>query len=158
MLYYSNSTMQLVQNKKATHNYDILKKYEAGIQLQGWEVKSLRQKHGSLKEAYLKAKNQKGKTELFLHNAHIPLYQPQQGREEDPYRDRKILLHRKEIQTLEEALKQKGLTLIPLRIYLKGNLMKLEIALARGKKLHDKRADMKKRTAQREAERVMKRF
>jgi SsrA-binding protein len=146
--------MDLLVNKKIRHNYEILEKIEAGIELLGTEVKSLRKKHGSLKESYIKEIN----NELFLVSAHIPPYQKTHAlyKDFDSYRERKLLLHKKEIEKLKESQKQKGLTLVPVRIYGKGNLIKLELAVARGKKLHDKRADLKKRTAKREAERAMK--
>ncbi len=146
--------MNLLINKKARHSYEILDTFEAGIQLTGSEVKSLRKKHGSLKEAYLSLLGD----EVFLVSCHIPPYQAGHKIYEniDTYRKRKLLLHKKQIEKLKEKIKQRGLTLIPLRIYEKGRLIKIEIAVARGKKLHDKRADMKKRTAKREAQRVMK--
>ena len=146
--------MNLLVNKKIRHNYEILESLEVGIELLGTEVKSLRQKHGSLKESYIKEKN----NEVFLVSCHIPPFQPGHKIYEnfDSYRKRKLLLHKKQIEKLREKTKQRGLTLVPVRIYEKGNLIKLELAVARGKKLHDKRADLKNRTAKREAERAMK--
>ncbi len=151
-------TMNLLTNKRATHDYEIKERFEAGISLHGWEVKSLRQKHGSLSESYVTVKrNERGTPELFLKKAHIPHYQPNQISENgDPYRERKLLLKKKEIAHIAEALKQKGVSVIPLRIYEKGNLMKVEIALAKGKKKHDKREDLKKRAIQREIQQKMK--
>lgn len=146
--------MNLLVNKNARRNYEILDIYEAGIQLQGHEVKTLRAKHGSLKEAYI---TNQGEI-LQLVKCHIPPYQPGHTRYEniDTYRPRKLLLHKKQIQKLSSELRQKGRSLIPLRIYLKGNLIKLELALARGKKQHDKRHDLKNRTSKRDAERAIK--
>jgi SsrA-binding protein len=127
--------------------------FEAGIKLAGWEVKTLRKKHGSIKESYITINN-----EAFLINAHLPLFQPNQKIYEgvDPYQKRKLLLSRKQIEKLKTSLKQKGLAIIPLRIYEKGNLIKIEIAIGKGKKQHDKRSDLKDRTSKREAERAIK--
>jgi SsrA-binding protein len=146
--------MNLLVNKKLHHSYEVMDTLEAGIKLNGSEVKSLRKKHGSLKEAYISVMN----NEVFLVSCHIPPYQPGHKIYEniDTYRKRKLLLHKKQIEKLKEKTKQKGLTLAPVRIYEKGNLIKIEIAVAKGKKLHDKRADLKNRTSKREAERAMK--
>lgn len=146
--------MNLLINKTARRSYEMLETLEAGMKLAGWEVKTLRQKHGSIKEAYITVDN----NEVWLVNAHIPAYQPNQKLYEgiDPYQSRKLLLHRNQIEKLKESQKQKGLTIVPLRIYQKGNLIKIEIAIARGKKLHDKRSDMKNKTSKREVERAMK--
>ncbi len=146
--------MNLLVNKKLHHSYEIIDTIEAGIKLTGSEIKSLRKKHGSLKEAYISVMN----NEVFLISCHIPHYQAGHKIYEniDTYRKRKLLLHKKQIEKLKEKTKQKGLTLAPVSIYEKGNLIKIEIAVARGKKLHDKRADLKNRTSKREAERAMK--
>ncbi len=148
--------MNLLVNKKLHHSYEVLETFEAGLKLTGNEVKSLRAKHGSLKEAYIITHN----GEMFLSSCHIPHFQAGHKMYEhaDTYHKRKLLLHKKQIEKLREKTKQKGLTLVPVRIYTKGDYIKIEIALVRGKKLHDKRADMKKRTAKREAERAMKNF
>lgn len=145
--------MNLLVNKKIRHSYEVLETFEAGIKLSGSEVKSLRKKHGSIKEAYIK-----GDKELFLQNCHIPPFQPGHLAYEniDTYTARKILLNKKEISYLKGKQKEKGLSLAPVRIYEKGSLIKIEIALVRGKKLHDKRNDMKNRTSKREAERAIK--
>lgn len=145
--------MNLLVSKTVRRSYEILESFEAGIKLAGWETKTLRKKHGSIKEAYITVDN-----EVWLMNAHIPLYQPNQKQYEgiDPYQIRKLLLHTAQIEKIKESQKQKGLTIVPLRIYEKGNLIKIEIAVARGKKLHDKRSDLKNRTSKREAERAMK--
>jgi SsrA-binding protein len=146
--------MNLLVNKTASRNYEILDKFEAGLQLTGSEVKTLRLKHGSLKEAYVTIKN----NELWLIKCHIPHYQPGHVYYEnlDTYNSRKLLLHKKQITSLGEKLKQQGLSIIPLRIYLSHNLVKIEIALAKGKKNYDKRNDMKDKTAKREAQRTIK--
>ena len=145
--------MNLLVNKFAKRNYEIIDTFEAGIKLAGWEVKTLRKKHGSIKEAYVTVN-----TEVFLINAHLPLFQPNQKLYErvDPYQKRKLLLSRKQIEKLKSSLKQKGLAIIPLRIYEKGQLIKIEIAVGKGKKQHDKRSDLKNRTSKREAERAIK--
>jgi SsrA-binding protein len=146
--------MDLLLNKTAHHNYEVLEKIEAGLKLTGSEVKTLRGKHGSLKEAYVTIKN----NELWLIKCHVPHYQPGHPEYEnlDTYNPRKLLLNKKQIDSLGEKLKQKGLSIIPLRIYLNHNLIKIEIALARGKKKFDKRNDLKERTTKREVERVLK--
>lgn len=145
--------MNLLVNKKLHHSYEVLETLEAGLKLDGSEVKTLRAKHGSLKEAYITIDN-----EVFLVSCHLPHFQPGHKKYEnvDTYRRRKLLLHKKQIQKLKEKIKQKGLTIVPVRIYEKGNLIKIEIAIARGKQLHDKRSDMKNRTSKREAERAIK--
>lgn len=146
--------MNLLVNKKLHHSYEVLETFEAGLQLNGSEVKSLRAKHGSLKEAYITTNN----NEVFLTSCHLPHFQAghKQYENADTYRQRKLLLHKKQIKKLKEKTKQRGLTLVPVRIYTKKNLIKIEIAIARGKKLHDKRADLKNRTSKREAERAIK--
>ncbi|MCI5050772.1 MAG: SsrA-binding protein SmpB [Candidatus Pacebacteria bacterium] len=147
--------MNLLVNKTVKRSYEILETFEAGIKLAGWEVKTLRLKHGSLKEAYVTIDD-----EVWLTSAFIPLYQPNQPLHEsaDPYQRRKLLLHTKQIQDLKESQKQKGLTVVPLRVYEKGQLIKIEIAIARGKKLHDKRKDLKDRSMKRDADRAMKHY
>ncbi|MCD5390019.1 MAG: SsrA-binding protein SmpB [Candidatus Pacebacteria bacterium] len=146
--------MNLLVNKKLHHSYEVLDTFEAGLQLNGSEVKTLRAKHGSLKEAYITTNN----GEVFLTSCHLPHFQPGHKRYEnvDTYRQRKLLLHKKQIEKLREKTKQRGLTIVPVRIYAKKNLIKIEIAIARGKQQHDKRIDMKNRTSKREAERAIK--
>lgn len=145
--------MNLLVNKKIRHSYEIISTFEAGLKLTGSEVKSLRQKHGSLKEAYIT-----GTDELFLVSCHIPHFQAGHTIYEnmDTYRKRKLLLHKKQITELKQKTKERGLTIAPVRIYTKGPFIKIEIALVRGKKLHDKRNDMKNKTAKRDAERAIK--
>jgi len=147
--------MNLLLNKTVKRSYEILETLEAGIKLAGWEVKTLRQKHGSLKEAYVTVD-----AEVYLVNSYLPLYQANQKIYEgtDPYQKRKLLVLRKQIESLKAAQKQQGLTIVPLRIYEKGHLIKIEIAIARGKKLHDKRKDLKDRAKKRDADRAMKNY
>jgi len=140
-------------NKKARRDYEVLDKFEAGISLQGSEVKSIRAGSTNLKESYVRV--QKG--EIFLVGCHISPYSHAPVDAHEPGRDRKLLLHRREIDRLIGQVEQKGLTLIPLRMYFKGGRCKIEIALGKGKKLHDKRGDMKKKEAEREMERFIKR-
>lgn len=143
----------LLQNKFAKSNYDILETFEAGLVLHGFEVKSLRQKHGSIKEAYVVIEDD----EVYLVKAHIPAYQPNNTPTDyDPYRQRKLLLNATEIDRISKKLHEAGLTIIPISLYNSGRNLKLEIALARGKKKHDKREDMKRKDAQRNIDRAMK--
>ncbi len=144
---------QIAQNRKAWHDYFIEQKFEAGMALMGWEVKSLRDGRAQLKESYVII--QKG--EIFLFGAHIsPLASASTHVHADPTRTRKLLLHQEEINKLIGAVERKGYTLIPLSLYWKKGKAKLEIALAKGKQLHDKRATVKKRESDREAQRALK--
>lgn len=145
--------MNLLVNKTVRRSYEIIETLEAGIKLAGWEVKTLRKKHGSLKEAYITINE-----EVWLVNTYIPLFQPNQPQQEsaDPYNKRKLLLSKKQITSLKTSLKEKGLTIVPMRIYEKGQLLKIEIAVAKGKKNYDKRKDMKDRTSKRDADRAIK--
>ncbi|MBU1102745.1 SsrA-binding protein SmpB [Patescibacteria group bacterium] len=140
-------------NRHAHYEYEILDKYEAGLALSGFEVKSIRSGHISLQGAYVVIKNR----EAFLINANVPAYQSQNtpaGYE--PTRSRKLLLHRAEISSLIGKTKQPGLTLVPLRVYTKSGKLKLEFALARGKKAFDKREKIKKREFERQKQRILK--
>ena len=139
-------------NKKARHNYSIDEVYEAGISLLGTEVKSLRDGRAHLKESYAKLKND----EIFLVNAHISPYTHAGHSNHDPVRQRKLLLHKKEIRRLAGKMTERGLTLIPLRMYFKRGKAKVELGLGKGKKLHDKREDIKKRDMARDAARYFK--
>ena len=143
----------LANNRRARHQYSILKAMEAGIELRGTEVKSIREGMINLSESYCVIDE---KMQAFLLNAHISHYNFGNRHNHDPLRKRRLLLHRYEIRRLYGQIKQQGLTLIPLKIYLKQGLIKLEIGLAKGKKLHDKRDTMKKKEAQREVERSLK--
>lgn len=149
----TTSTSSIAQNRKARHDYFIEQKYEAGLALQGWEVKSLRAGRAQLKEGYVTL----DRGEAFLVGAHIsPLTSASTHVQANPTRPRKLLLHAEELQRLIGAVERKGYTLVPMSLYWKRGRAKLEFGLGRGKKLHDKRADIKKREADRERERALK--
>jgi SsrA-binding protein len=139
-------------NRKAHHDYSILETFEAGIALLGSEIKSVRDNRVSLGEAYVRADG----GELWLVGAHIARYEAASYMSHEPTRSRKLLMHRKEIRILLGKLAEKGLTLIPLRMYIKERTAKLEIGLGRGKKLYDKRETIKRREDEREIERTLK--
>ncbi len=143
----------LAVNKKANFDYEISDKFEAGLVLLGHEVKSIKTKHISLKGAFvtIKQSTTKGKLpELFLINAHIPLYKKASTVENhDPERSRKLLLHKKQIEKLIGKKKEQGLTLVPIKVYTKRGLIKLEFGIGRGKKKYDKREDLKKKDVDR---------
>ena len=140
------------KNKKARFNYEVLEKIEAGLSLKGTEVKSIRNKNVSIEESYAQIKDD----EVFLYNLHISPYEQGNRENHDPKRVRKLLLHKREIRKLIGKIQQKGLSLIPLSLYIKKGLVKLELAVARGKRLIDKREDIKKKTIEREIARVVK--
>ena len=140
----------LSANRKARYDYHIEETYEAGIALMGCEVKSVRQDGANLRDSY--AAFERG--ELFLHNCHVSPYLAASRFNPDPLRSRKLLMRREEIRRLIGKVEEKGLTLVPLRLYLKGRLVKVEIALARGKKQYDRREDIKEREAAREVARM----
>ena len=143
-----------IQNKKVRLNYEILKTLEAGIELFGHEVKALRNKQGSLKGAHVIARGD----EVFLVGATIPPYQAANTPDSyDPMRPRKLLLTKREIGEIAGSESQKGLTIVPISVYSKARKLKLEIAIVRGKKQHDKREDLKKKDAKRSIAREMKR-
>ncbi|MDH5442477.1 MAG: SsrA-binding protein SmpB [Candidatus Nomurabacteria bacterium] len=142
-----------ITNKKATFNYEILDTFEAGLVLLGHEVKSLKTHTATLEGSYVIIRG----GEVFLTGAHIPPYQPGNvSSATDPYRNRKLLLNKKEIAELEEAEHQPGIAIIPLKIFTKNNNIKIKIATARGKKQHDKRQNIKKRDIEREIGRKLK--
>ena len=143
------SVKLIANNKKAWHDYFIDQTYEAGISLAGTEVKSLRMGKCSLKESFIK--DERG--ELIIYGMNISPYEKGNIFNKDPLRPRKLLLHRSEINKLAGAVSQKGYTIVPLKVYLKGSLVKVEIGLARGKKLYDKREATAKKDLKREAER-----
>ena len=148
-----SSNSLIADNRKSRHDYFIEEKFEAGIALQGWEVKSIRAGRVQLKESYILVKN----GELFLFGAHIsPLSTTSTHYPADPVRNRKLLLHRKEISHLIGSVDRKGYTLVPLKLYWKAGRVKLQIALGKGKKLHDKRETIKQREWDREKQRLMK--
>lgn len=140
------------QNRKAFHDFSIEETYEAGISLTGPEVKSIRQGRANLKESYARVRD----GEVFLIGAHVSPYENATHREQLPTRERKLLLHKREIDRLVGKSQEEGKTLIPLRLYAKGDSIKLEIAVASRKKQYDKRRDIAQKTAQREIERAMK--
>lgn len=142
----------IASNKKAFHDYFVLQKAEAGVALTGTEVKSLRDGKANIKDSYVIFKN----GEAFLFNAHISPYSHGNLQNHEPERNRKLLLHRREIDKLHEQVVEKGLTVVPLRLYFKGGKVKVEIAVVRGKKLYDKRETEKKRELDREAAVAMK--
>ncbi|MBQ6938017.1 MAG: SsrA-binding protein SmpB [Clostridia bacterium] len=142
----------LAQNRSATHEFFIEEKYEAGIELFGTEVKSIRMGKVNLKESYCEI----DKGEMFVHGMHISPYEKGNIFNREPLRPKRLLMHKREIMKLLGTVKQKGLTLIPLDIYLKGQRVKMTIAVARGKKLYDKRDDAAKRDAGRMIERTLK--
>ncbi|BBL74982.1 SsrA-binding protein SmpB [Methylomagnum ishizawai] len=149
----SSGNSTIAHNRQATHEYFIEERYEAGLALQGWEVKSLRAGRAQLKESYVVLKS----GEAWLLGSHVsPLNSASTHVNPDPTRTRKLLLHRAELSKLIGHVERKGYTLIPLAMYWKKGRAKLEIGLAKGKKLHDKRATEKERDWQREKQRVMK--
>lgn len=142
----------IAKNKKAYHDYFINETYEAGIELVGTEVKSIRQGRVSLKEAWCSVVN----GQLIINGMHISPYEQGNRYNKDPKRVRRLLMHKKEIMKLYGLVKQQGLSLIPLSIYLKGSLVKLEVGLCKGKKLYDKREDAARRDAKRNMSRAIK--
>jgi SsrA-binding protein len=142
----------IVTNRKAYHNYHVLDSLEAGIVLTGTEIKSIRAGRVSLGDAYVKPEG----GELWLLNAHIARYEAGSYQSHVPIRPRKLLLHRKEIDGLTSQIVEKGLTLVPLKLYIKDGIAKTEIALAKGKKLYDKRESIARRESKRKIERALK--
>ncbi len=146
-------TVKLIaNNKKAYHDYFIDDTYETGISLAGTEVKSLRMGKCSIKEAFVRIENEG----VIIYGMHISPYEKGNIFNKDPLRPRKLLMHRYEINKLMGKIKEKGMTLVPLKVYFKGSLVKVEIGLARGKKLYDKRQDIAKKDQRREAEKEFK--
>lgn len=142
----------IANNKKARHDYFVEDSFEAGIVLHGTEVKSLRQGHCSIKESFVDIDN----GEVFIHQMHISPYEKGNIFNKDPLRVRKLLLHKSEINKLIGKTKEKGMAIVPLKVYFKGSLVKVEIGLAKGKKLYDKRQDIAKKDQKREAQRDFK--
>lgn len=147
-----DSIKLIANNKKAFHDYFIEDKYEAGISLAGTEVKSLRMGKCSVKESFIRIEN----GELIIYGMHISPYEKGNIFNKDPLRARKLLMHKNEILKLAGKIAEKGYTLVPLQVYFKGSLVKVEIGLARGKKLYDKREDIAKKDQKRELEREFK--
>ena len=142
----------VANNKKAYHDYFIEDKYEAGISLAGTEVKSLRQGKCSIKESFVRIE----KGEVFIYGMHVSPYEKGNIFNKDPLRVKKLLLHKYEINKMIGKINEKGYTLIPIRVYFKGSLVKVEVGLAKGKKLYDKRHDIAKRDQNRDIERHLK--
>lgn len=147
-----DSIKLIANNKKAYHDFFILDTFEAGIALHGTEVKSLRMGKCSIKEAFIRIEN----GEVFVYGMHISPYEKGNLFNKDPLRVKKLLLHRAEINKMLGKVKEKGISIVPLKVYLKGSLMKMEIGLAKGKKLYDKRDDIAAKDQKREAERDFK--
>jgi SsrA-binding protein len=142
----------VARNRKASHDFFLQEKYEAGLVLQGSEIKAIRAGQISLKEAYVRTDGR----DAWLVGAHIAPYDPASRANHDPLRERKLLLHRKEIDELYEEVKRNGSTIVPLQVYLKKGRAKLEISVAKGKKKWDKRQDIAKKDAEREMARALK--
>lgn len=142
----------IANNKKAYHDYFIEDTYEAGIELAGTEVKSLRMGKCSIKESFIQIKH----GEVFIYGMHISPYEKGNIFNKDPLRVRKLLLHTYEIRKIEGKIREKGYTLVPLKVYFKGSLVKVEMGVAKGKKLYDKRQDIAKKDQRRETEREFK--
>ncbi|HJA71427.1 MAG TPA: SsrA-binding protein SmpB [Candidatus Lachnoclostridium stercoravium] len=142
----------VANNKKAYHDYFIDEKYEAGIELFGTEVKSIRMGKCSIKESFIRVEN----GQVYIYGMHISPYEKGNIFNKDPLRVRRLLMHKKEIIKLDSKMAEKGMTLVPLQVYFKGSLVKVEVGLARGKKLYDKRQDIAKKDQRREVERDYK--
>lgn len=142
----------IAENRKARHHYHLMERHEAGVELTGTEVKSLRRGQANLQRAYAELRG----GEVWLVGAHIAPYEQGTYANHDPDRDRRLLLHRREIDSLGGKVRERGFTLVPTRLYWKNGRAKVEIALARGKEAHDKRRDIASRDAQRDIERALK--
>lgn len=150
----TSSDTSLARNRQAWHEFAILETFEAGIELQGTEVKALRDRRTQLRDGYVRIEG----GEAWLMQVHITLYEQGNRANHEPERKRRLLMHRREIEYLDSKVRLQGLTLIPLRLYLAGNRIKLEVGLCRGKKLWDKRRSIAERDARREAERIAARM
>ncbi len=142
----------MLVNRRASHEFELLDRYTAGLELTGSEVKSLRQGGGSIAEAYAQVRG----GQVYVEGMNIPPYKDASYNNHTPTRPRRLLLKRKEIEELERAVSRKGLTIVPLKLYFDGGWAKLDIAVGRGKKLHDKRRDAAARDAKREMDRALK--
>ncbi|WP_028042551.1 SsrA-binding protein SmpB [Candidatus Stoquefichus massiliensis] len=140
------------QNKKAYHDFFILDTYEAGIELKGTEIKSVRKGSVNLKDSFIRIKND----EAYIENMHIAPYEQGNRFNHEPLRTRKLLLHKKQIKKLQKEIKEQGLTIVPTKLYFNTAKLKVEIALAKGKKLYDKRQDLKEKDSKRDIERALK--
>jgi SsrA-binding protein len=150
----SDGVKIVAQNRAASYNYHLLGNFEAGLILVGTEVKALREGKGMLRDAYAEIRS----GEPWLVNCHIPEYQPGGPRNHDPLRKRKLLLNRREIDRLVIETQQKGMTVVPLKIYFRDGIAKCELAVAKGKKFHDRRESERQKEAKREADEAMYRF
>ncbi|MCD7777570.1 MAG: SsrA-binding protein SmpB [Clostridiales bacterium] len=148
----NKSVKMISQNKKAYHDYFILETMQAGIELQGTEVKSMRAGRCNLKDSYISINNK----EAYIKGMHISPFEQGNRFNHDPLRDRRLLLHKYEINKLEGRIMQQGLTIVPLKVYFEGSLVKMDIGIAKGKKLYDKRQDIAKKDQKREAEKDFK--
>jgi SsrA-binding protein len=148
----AGGTKLIAENRRARHDYHLLDRFEAGLVLTGTEVKSLRAGHAILQRAFADVRD----GDVWLVGAHIPEYAQGNLANHDPDRDRKLLLHRREIDSLLESVREKGLTLVPTKLYFKNGRVKVEIAVARGKEQRDKRRDLAERDARRQIDRAMK--
>ncbi len=144
----------IAQNKKARHDYSIIDTMEAGMVLQGTEIKSIRNSRINLKDGFIRVHN----GEAFLHNVHISPYEQGNIFNHDPLRTRKLLLHKKQIVRLENELKNTGITVVPLKVYIRNGYAKVLIGLAKGKKSYDKREDLKRKDIDRQIDRTLKNF
>jgi SsrA-binding protein len=142
----------VARNRKASHDYHLLDRFEAGIELTGTEIKSVRSHNVSLRQGYVQVRN----GELWLFDVHIAPYERAGYEKHDPDRPRKLLLHRREINKIIGSITNKGLTMVPTKMYLKNGWAKVEVALAKGKKQYDKRAALRKRDADRQVERALR--
>ena len=142
----------VASNRYASYRYELIERLECGIALEGTEVKALRTSGAQLKDGYASIKD----GELWLHSVHIPPYAPASRENHDPERPRKLLVHRRELDRLEQRVAERGLTLVPTRIYFKDSHAKVEIALARGKDLYDKRQTIRERESKRDVERAVR--
>ena len=142
----------IARNRQASHRYHLLDRWEAGLVLTGTEVKSLREGKAQIKDGYAALRD----GEVWLHNVHIPQYAPASRENHEPERDRKLLVHRRELERLIGKTKERGLTIVPTRIYFRGPHAKVEIALARGKDVRDKRETIRARDTQREIDRELR--
>jgi SsrA-binding protein len=142
----------IAENRRARHEYHLLERHEAGLVLTGTEVKALRDGHGNIARAFAEIRD----GEAWLQGAHIAEYGQGNIANHDPDRRRKLLLHRREIESLDAKVRERGFTIVPTRLYFKEGRVKVELALARGKELHDKRRDIARRDAERQIERALK--
>ncbi len=146
------ATRDLIVNRKARHDYFLLDEFEAGISLLGSEVKSLRAGNGNLQESHIQLRDDGA----WLYGCHISPYEQANRNNHEPLRPRRLLLRKPELEKLRKGTREKGMTIVPTRVYLKGSYIKVEIALAKGKKQHDKRHDIKDRDARREMDRALR--